>query len=162
MPHTLEAPLRLKKSSVPGKVPLVTDLNYGELAINYADGILRYKTADNQIAAFPQARITITPTWASSMTIDLLNGRVDVVQITLTGSTSFAFTNAAVGQKFIMEVTQGVGGNKIFTWPNDVRMTLGLQRSYAPSATAGLMDRIGFIYTGSTFDLVAFSLGYTP
>jgi len=39
----------LKKSSVPGKVPLPEDLQYGEIAINYADGILYYKSSDNTI-----------------------------------------------------------------------------------------------------------------
>jgi hypothetical protein len=34
----------LKKSSVAGKIPLVGDLVYGELAVNYADGLLYYKT----------------------------------------------------------------------------------------------------------------------
>lgn len=33
-----------KKSAVVGKVPLAADLDYGELAINYADGFLYYKT----------------------------------------------------------------------------------------------------------------------
>jgi len=41
--------VKLKKSSVPGKVPLVTDLDYGELAINYADGKLYYKNSSNSI-----------------------------------------------------------------------------------------------------------------
>lgn len=36
----------LKKSSVPAKVPLVGDLQYGELALNYADGKLYYKKSD--------------------------------------------------------------------------------------------------------------------
>ena len=40
----------LKKSSVTGKVPLATDLDYGELAINYADGKLFYKTTSNSVA----------------------------------------------------------------------------------------------------------------
>lgn len=39
----------LKKSSVSSKVPLVTDLEYGELALNYADGALYYKRTDNSI-----------------------------------------------------------------------------------------------------------------
>jgi len=38
-----------KRSSVPNKVPLVGDLQYGEVALNYADGKLYYKTAANQI-----------------------------------------------------------------------------------------------------------------
>ena len=42
--------LILKKSSVLGKTPVVGDLEYGELALNYADGKLFYKTASNTIA----------------------------------------------------------------------------------------------------------------
>ena len=40
----------LKKSSVTGKIPLAADLDYGELAINYTDGKLFYKTSSNSIA----------------------------------------------------------------------------------------------------------------
>jgi hypothetical protein len=39
----------LKKSSVPNRVPLDTDLEYGELALNYADGKLYFKNSSNQI-----------------------------------------------------------------------------------------------------------------
>ena len=42
----------LKKSSVGAKVPLTTDLVYGELALNYADGKLYYKDASNNIQNF--------------------------------------------------------------------------------------------------------------
>jgi len=41
--------LKLKKSSVSGKVPTAADLEYGELAINYADGVLYYKDSTNNI-----------------------------------------------------------------------------------------------------------------
>jgi hypothetical protein len=42
--------IKLKKSSVPAKSPQVGDLDFGELAINYADGNLFFKTANNVIA----------------------------------------------------------------------------------------------------------------
>ena len=42
----------LKKSSVAAKVPVVGDLDYGELALNYQDGKLYYKKADNSIDSF--------------------------------------------------------------------------------------------------------------
>ena len=42
----------LKKSSVAAKVPLTTDLDYGELAINYADEKLYFKNSSNQIKSF--------------------------------------------------------------------------------------------------------------
>lgn len=40
----------LKKSSVIGKVPQPGDLDYGELALNYADGKLFYKNTSNTVA----------------------------------------------------------------------------------------------------------------
>lgn len=45
--------LLLKKSSVANKVPLATDLDYGELAINYSDGKLYYKSSNDSINFFP-------------------------------------------------------------------------------------------------------------
>lgn len=39
----------LKRSDVPGKVPIVQDLEYGELAINYNDGVLYYKNSSDVI-----------------------------------------------------------------------------------------------------------------
>lgn len=42
----------LKKSSVASKVPTTSDLDYGEVALNYADGKLYYKTASNSIESF--------------------------------------------------------------------------------------------------------------
>lgn len=41
--------LKLKKSSVSGKVPTPADLEYGEIALNYTDGLLFYKTSNNSI-----------------------------------------------------------------------------------------------------------------
>jgi len=45
----------LKKSSVAAKVPLTTDLDYGELAINYADEKLYFKNSLNQVKSFTTA-----------------------------------------------------------------------------------------------------------
>jgi hypothetical protein len=42
----------LKRSSVIGRVPSAGDLEYGELAINFADGKIYYKDASNSINAF--------------------------------------------------------------------------------------------------------------
>jgi len=41
--------IKLKKSAVAGKVPLSTDLEYGELAINYNDGLLFFKNSSNTV-----------------------------------------------------------------------------------------------------------------
>lgn len=45
----------LKKSSVVGKTPLSTDLQYGEFAINYADEKLYFKNSSNDIKSFSTA-----------------------------------------------------------------------------------------------------------
>jgi hypothetical protein len=42
---------KLKRSAVPNKVPLPADLELGEIAINYQDGIIYYKKPDGSIAA---------------------------------------------------------------------------------------------------------------
>ena len=48
----MAATIKLKKSSVPGKVPLPSDLAYGELAVNYTDGRLYFKDSANQVRSF--------------------------------------------------------------------------------------------------------------
>lgn len=39
----------LKRSSVAGKQPVAADLEYGELALNYTDGVLYYKDNSNTV-----------------------------------------------------------------------------------------------------------------
>jgi hypothetical protein len=51
----MATPILLKKSSVAGKVPLTTDLQYGEVALNYTDNKIYFKDASNNIKAFLQA-----------------------------------------------------------------------------------------------------------
>ena len=70
----------LKKSSVAAKVPLVTDLAFGEVALNYQDGKLYYKKADGTtIGSFIDAG---TVTYVGTTSISL--GRASAAQ-TLTG-----------------------------------------------------------------------------
>ena len=40
----------IKRSAVPAKEPLAGDLDFGELAINYADGILFYKDSTGNVS----------------------------------------------------------------------------------------------------------------
>lgn len=44
--------LKLKKSSVSKNFPSASDLEYGELALNYADGVIYYKNSSNAIKSF--------------------------------------------------------------------------------------------------------------
>ena len=54
------AKVLLKKSSVSSNAPGTGDLDYGELAINYADGRLYYKNSSNQIKNFVDSDVVIT------------------------------------------------------------------------------------------------------
>lgn len=45
----MAANIKLKRSAVSGRQPTDSDLQYGELALNYADGILYYKSNLNEI-----------------------------------------------------------------------------------------------------------------
>jgi len=44
--------ITLKKSAVAAKVPLVGDLAYGEIAINYLDEKIYFKNSSNAIKVF--------------------------------------------------------------------------------------------------------------
>ena len=67
--------IKLKKSSVVGRVPGSSDLAYGELAINYADGRLFYKDASNGIKAFIDSASTSTLV-TTTIDSDYINARV--------------------------------------------------------------------------------------
>ena len=65
----------LKKSSVAGKVPGTSDLELGEIAINYADGLLYYKDSSNtiqSIGSFGLEYIKITSNYTASENESLL------------------------------------------------------------------------------------------
>jgi hypothetical protein len=49
----------LKKSSVAARVPTTSDLEYGELALNYTDGKLYYKDSTNVIRSFTTSSGTV-------------------------------------------------------------------------------------------------------
>jgi len=66
----------LKKSSVGAKVPLTSDLDYGELALNYNDGKLYFKNSSNAIAYLG----------SSSATETLSNKTLNLSSNTLTGT----------------------------------------------------------------------------
>lgn len=44
--------IQFKRSSVPGKIPLPSELQPGEVAINDHDGTMYYKKADGTVSSF--------------------------------------------------------------------------------------------------------------
>lgn len=61
-------PLLLYRSGTPAAVPLAANLNYGELAINYADGKLYYKNVSNVVTQFTGGGVTSFQTNLSGLT----------------------------------------------------------------------------------------------
>lgn len=93
--------IRIKKSSVAAKVPLVADLDYGELAINYADGLLYYKKSDATIQSISSGGIetlaTVTGRGATT-TVAISTGAITSSGNILVGATSvFNFNGNAWG-----------------------------------------------------------------
>lgn len=82
--------ITIKRSSVVGKSPQAADLDYGELAINYADGKLYYKTSDNTIDSFNSnaassrsiTTSSINPTTLSSVPIAVYASGKYLIQAT--------------------------------------------------------------------------------
>lgn len=72
MPNTII----LKKSSVTTKVPLTTDLAYGELALNYADGKLFYKKSDGTTISSFNAGANVTLDGSETLTNKTTSGLI--------------------------------------------------------------------------------------
>jgi hypothetical protein len=88
----------LKKSSVAAKVPLTTDLAYGELALNYADGKLYFKNSSNAIQSFTNDSTTVTLTGTQTLTNKTLTSPTingGALSGTFTGSITLSDTTAS-------------------------------------------------------------------
>lgn len=84
----------LKKSSVTGKVPIGSDLSYGELAINYNDAALYYKRPDDSIDVLVSPTLIYNKVTSSLTTVSLT--AVDTWNATKYRSA-----------KYIIQITQG-------------------------------------------------------
>jgi len=82
----------LKKSSVGARVPTTGDVDYGEFALNYADGKLYYKTSGNAIDSFPSLTATATLT-NKTLTSPTING--GALSGTFTGAPTLSDTTAS-------------------------------------------------------------------
>jgi hypothetical protein len=88
----------LKKSSEALKVPAPGDLDYGELALNFTDGKLYYKTASNNISSFSAASGAGTVTSVATGT-GLSGGPVTTsgtISLANTAVTAGSYTNASI------------------------------------------------------------------
>lgn len=102
----------LKKSSVAARVPTTSDLDYGELALNYADGKLYYKNSSNVVQSFGSTSFTrvttnttavagkkyICDTTSAAFTLTLPASPVSGDTVVVADGGSFYTNNLTVGR----------------------------------------------------------------
>ena len=155
----------LKKSSVAAKAPVAGDLDYGELAINYTDGKLFFKKADNSIASFsinsaPTVTVgtTTTGTAGTSATVTNSGTSVDAI-LNFTIPKGDTGATGATGP----QGPQGIQGATGDTGPQGIQGPTGLTGPTGPTGPAGTngVDGIaatitlGTVTTGAAGSLVS-------
>lgn len=98
----------LKKSSVAAKVPVPGDLEYGELAINYTDGVLYYKNSDTTVQVLNPsvaAAVTYTPNSLSLTNGVYVSGSVTDIQTYNDGNFYQITDGTGTGPAWIITVT---------------------------------------------------------
>lgn len=141
----------LKKSSVAAKVPTTSDLVHGELALNYTDGKLYYKTATDTIASISSSGSSLWTKKTSNYT-------------------------AAAGDKIIADTSAGpftitlpsspVTGNSVVVADGANWQTTNLSVARNGSTIEGLAEdlilnipniQVEFVYGGTTWEVYAFT-----
>ena len=70
--------VKLKRSGTANSAPAANSLEYGELAINYADGILFYKDSSNTVVSFNISEVMANV----NLDVDVANLEVSVAMQT--------------------------------------------------------------------------------
>jgi len=150
----------LKKSSTAAKTPLVTDLDYGELALNYADGKLYYKTSGNTIDTFPSLSATATLTnktlTSPTLTTPSVTGLASFTTTTTANAVSITYTPSATsGAALFLTGKDSQGGTGYFDFLKVTNTTSGAtnsSKSVRLNSTGGL-EIINSAYTTNIFTL---------
>jgi len=80
--------IKLKRSSVPGKIPDPNDLSVGEIAINTADGVLYTKHSDNTIKSIGNVQSFISNVTLDTVTLagNFSNQAIDIKDTTISAN----------------------------------------------------------------------------
>jgi len=126
--------VKLKKSSVTGKIPQSTDIDYGEVALNYADGKMYFKDSSNVIQLFGASNAvdTLTNKTISSPTItggSTSNTTIGATTVTASGIVSgseLTSTNASGDEGGQINLAKApnstlAGGITVDIWQNRLR-----------------------------------------
>ena len=142
----------LKKSSTAAKVPTTSDLDYGELALNYTDGKLYYKTASNTINYLDAINTTATLTNKT-----LTTPVVDRIDWAATGTGAPTFTSRSAGTKLLLypaisgsQVDYAMGINSATLWSSvPVNSSSFYFKWYGGTTEVASLDGTGALTVGS-------------
>jgi hypothetical protein len=83
------------------------------------------------------------------------------VRVTLTGNAALSFSGASDGQRLMVRLKQGGGGNNTITLPANVRFPADFS-SVTLSIGIGKLDRIAFVYNldDDKYDILGVNKGY--
>jgi len=101
--------IRLKKSGATGNVPSNTSLEFGEIALNYADGILYYKDASNVIQQISGSAANTFETINANGTLLIADSNTDILTLNPGNAINIS------GDGITDTVTIGVRTNDTFT-----------------------------------------------
>jgi hypothetical protein len=149
--------LILKKSSVAAKVPLTTDLAYGELALNYEDGKLYYKTAANAIANFRV--VDRTTSTSSNSTITPTAGSSDTYEVTaLAAAATIAAPSGTpvANQRLLLRIKDN-GTARALTWTTSAGAYRAIGVTLPTTTVASKVLYVGCVYNSqdSYWDVIA-------
>lgn len=126
----------LKKSSVAGRIPDSADLNYGELAVNYADGKIYYKNSSNEVKSF-----------IDSAAVQTLINNIDVSS---SGVDSAAVT-ALIDSDYVQLHATGLSYNLLTGLPNvlDSADVTAIANSLEGLDSTGVKNLVDSAYIGA-------------
>ena len=145
----------LKKSSVGAKVPLTTDLAYGELALNYTDGKLYYKTASNTIDAHSSDTSTATLS-NKTLTTPSVTGLASFTTTTAANAVNITYNpSSTAGAALFLTGKDAQGGVGYFDFLKVTNTTSGAtnpSKSFRVNST-GNLEIVNSAYTSTILSL---------
>lgn len=140
--------IKLLKSDSSGKIPLVGDLAYGELAINYEDGRLFYKSADDVVKWFNDSDITkniidSAALGTLSTSGGTMTGQINMSNLKIVNLSAPTDNNDAVNKSYVDDAI--VTGVSAISFPTG---------DYGTVDSASEIDAFG-VSTGETFECMS-------
>jgi hypothetical protein len=150
----------LKKSSVAAKVPLPSDLSYGELAVNYADAKLYFKDTVNAIQYFVSTGSTDTLTnktlTSPAITTPTITGLSAFTATTAANAVNITYNpTATTGAALFLTGKDSQGGTGYFDFLKATNTTSGAtnpNKSFRLNST-GAVEIVNSAYTATIFSL---------